>query len=142
MCKKELIINGKVMKVSIINSILLVYLALLSFGCSGVTSKNDAPRTDYNETGKASFYAMKYQSRKTASGERFDQSANTAAHKKLPFGTKVKVTNVKNGKSVIVRINDRGPFVRGRIIDLSRSAFSSIGNTSAGVIDVKIEVVD
>ena len=130
------------MKISIINSILLVYLALLSFGCSGVTSKNDTPRTDYNETGKASFYAMKYQSRKTASGERFDQSANTAAHKKLPFGTKVKVTNVKNGKSVIVRINDRGPFVRGRIIDLSRSAFSSIGNTSAGVIDVKVEVVD
>ena len=142
MCNKELIINGKVMKISIINSILLVYLALLSFGCSGVTSKNDTLRTDYNETGKASFYAMKYQSRKTASGERFDQSANTAAHKKLPFGTKVKVTNVKNGKSVIVRINDRGPFVRGRIIDLSRSAFSSIGNTSAGVIDVKVEVVD
>ena len=142
MCKKELIINEKVMRISIINSILLVYLALLSFGCSGITSKNDVPKTGYNETGKASFYAMKFQSRKTASGERFDQSANTAAHKKLPFGTKVKVTNVKNGKSVIVRINDRGPFVRGRIIDLSRSAFSSIGNTSTGVIDVKIEVVD
>ena len=107
-----------------------------------MASKNDAPRSGYNETGKASFYAMKFQSRKTASGERFDQSANTAAHKKLSFGTKVKVTNVKNGKSVIVRINDRGPFVRGRIIDLSRSAFSSIGDTSAGVIVVKIEVVD
>lgn len=130
------------MRLSINNSVLLVCLALLSFGCSGITLKNDALRTGYNETGKASFYAMKFQSRKTASGELFDQSANTAAHKKLPFGTKVKVTNVKNGKSVIVRINDRGPFVRGRIIDLSRSAFSSIGNTSAGVIDVKIEVVD
>ncbi len=130
------------MRISIINSVLLICLALLLFGCSGITSKNDAPRTGDNETGKASFYAMKYQSRKTASGERFDQSANTAAHKKLPFGTKVKVTNIKNGKSVIVRINDRGPFVSGRIIDLSRSAFSSIGNTSAGVIDVKIEVVD
>ena len=130
------------MKLSIINSVLLVCLALLLFSCSGITSKNGAPGTGYNETGEASFYAMKYQSRKTASGERFDQSANTAAHKKLPFGTKVKVTNVKNGKSIIVRINDRGPFVRGRIIDLSRSAFSSIGNTSAGVIDVKIEVVD
>lgn len=130
------------MRLSVINSVLLVYLALLSFGCSGMTSNNDAPRTGYKETGKASFYAMKFQSRKTASGERFDQSAKTAAHKKLPFGTKVKVTNVKNGKSVIVRINDRGPFVRGRIIDLSRSAFSNIGNTSAGVIDVKIEVVD
>ena len=130
------------MRLSIINSVLLVYLALLLSGCSGMASKNDAPRSGYNETGKASFYAMKFQSRKTASGERFDQSANTAAHKKLPFGTKVKVTNVKNSKSVIVRINDRGPFVRGRIIDLSRSAFSSIGATSAGVIDVKIEVVD
>jgi rare lipoprotein A len=130
------------MKHSIVNSVFLVYLALLSFGCSGITSKNDSPGVGYNETGEASFYAMKYQSRKTASGERFDQSANTAAHKNLPFGTKVKVTNVKNGKSIIVRINDRGPFVSGRIIDLSRSAFSSIGNTSAGVIDVKIEVVD
>jgi len=130
------------MRISIINSVLLVNLALLSFGCSGTTSKNDASRTGYNEAGKASFYAMKFQSRQTASGERFDQSANTAAHKNLPFGTKVKVTNVKNGKSVIVRINDRGPFVRGRIIDLSRSAFSSIGNISAGVIDVKVEVID
>lgn len=130
------------MRFSIINSVFLICLALLLFGCSGITSMNDAPRTGDNETGKASFYAMKYQSRKTASGERFDQSANTAAHKKLPFGTKVKVTNIKNGKSVIVRINDRGPFVSGRIIDLSRSAFSSIGDTSTGVIDVKIEVVD
>ncbi len=124
------------------NSALLLYIALLSSGCSGLTIKNDASYAGYKETGKASFYAMKFQSRKTASGERFDQSANTAAHKKLPFGTKVKVTNVNNAKSVIVRINDRGPFVRGRIIDLSRSAFSSIGNTSAGVIDVKIKVVD
>jgi len=85
---------------------------------------------------------MKFQSRPTASGERFDQSAYTAAHRKLPFGTKVKVTNVRTGKSVIVRINDRGPFVKGRIIDLSRSAFSKIGDTRAGVIDVKLEVVD
>lgn len=130
------------MRNSITCSIFLAYLALVSFGCSGMTSKNGALGTDSNETGKASFYAMKYQSRKTASGELFDQSAKTAAHKKLPFGTEVKVTNVKNGKSVIVRINDRGPFVRGRIIDLSRSAFNTIGDTSAGVIDVKVEVVD
>ncbi len=130
------------MRLSIIQSVLLVYLVLLSSGCSWSALKNDASGTGYKETGKASFYAAKFQSRKTASGERFDQSANTAAHKKLPFGTKVKVTNVKNGKSVIVRINDRGPFIRGRIIDLSRSAFSSIGNTSTGVINVKIEVVN
>lgn len=130
------------MKTSICNSLFLVWLSLVMTGCSAAPLKNDASRVGYKETGKASFYAMKYQSRKTASGELFDQSANTAAHKKLPFGTKVKVTNVKNGKSVIVRINDRGPFVTGRIIDLSRSAFSSIGDTSAGVIDVNIEVVD
>ena len=65
----------------------------------------------------------------------------TAAHKKLPFGTKVKVTNIKNSKRVIVKINDKGPFVKGRIIDLSGSAFSSIASFDDGVINVKIEVI-
>lgn len=95
----------------------------------------------YTESGKASFYAMKFQSRKTANGEHFNQQANTAAHKKLPFGTKVKVTNIKNGKSVIVRINDRGPFIAGRVIDLSRSAFSRIGHLDRGILDVRIRVI-
>jgi rare lipoprotein A len=130
------------MRLSIFNSVFLVYISLALTACSGISSTNDDSKTSYKETGEASFYANKYQSRKTANGERFDQAAYTAAHKKLPFGTKVKVTNVENGKSVLVRINDRGPFVRGRIIDLSRSAFSSIGNTRAGVINVKIEVVN
>jgi peptidoglycan lytic transglycosylase len=130
------------MKRSIPYSLILVCIALVFSGCSGMTKRIDTTGSGYKETGKASFYAMKFQSRKTASGEIFDQSASTAAHKKLPFGTKVKITNVRNGKSVIVRINDRGPFVRGRIIDLSRSAFSKIGNTRAGVIDVKLKVVD
>ncbi len=129
------------MKLSILSCVLLVYATLLLSGCSATATKADAARAGYKETGKASFYAMKYQSRKTASGEIFDQAAYTAAHNTLPFGTKVKVTNVKTGRSVVVRINDRGPFVKGRIIDLSRSAFSRIGNTSAGLIDVKIEVV-
>ena len=70
-----------------------------------------------------------------------NHSSNTAAHKKLPFGTKVKVTNIKNGKSVIVKINDRGPFVKGRIIDLTRSAFNSIGDLNSGIISVEIEVI-
>lgn len=101
------------------------------------------PRTAGDlESGKATFYAMKYQGRKTASGERFDQKAKTAAHRKLPFGTKVKVTNLRNGKSVVVRVNDRGPFVKGHIIDLSRSAFRSIGDIASGVIRVTIEVVE
>ena len=84
---------------------------------------------------------MKYQNQQTASGERLNQGSKTAAHKKLPFGTKVKVTNIDNGKNVIVRINDRGPFVKGRIIDLTRSAFSKIGDLDSGIIDVEIEVI-
>ena len=130
------------MKHSLPISLILVYIALTLSGCSGLVKRVETAGSGYQETGKASFYAMKFQSRKTASGGLFDQSAFTAAHRTLPFGTKVKITNVRNGKSVIVRINDRGPFVRGRIIDLSRSAFSKIGNTSVGGIDVKLEVVD
>ena len=80
---------------------------------------------------------MKCQNRKTASGERFKQCSKTAADQILPFGRMVKVTNINNGKSVVVRINDRGPFVKGRIIDLSRSAFSSIGDLKSGIIKVK-----
>ena len=93
------------------------------------------------ETGKASYYANKYQGRQTANGERFNQNARTAAHKTLSFGTWVKVTNVKNGKSVVVRINDRGPFIKGRIIDLSKSAFSAIANPRLGVINVVMEIL-
>jgi len=130
------------MKHSLPTSLILVCIALTLSGCSGLARRVETAGPGYQETGQASFYAMKFQSRPTASGERFDQSAYTAAHRKLPFGTKVKVTNVRTGKSVIVRINDRGPFVKGRIIDLSRSAFSKIGDTRAGVIDVKLEVVD
>lgn len=96
----------------------------------------------YYEIGKASFYADKLQSRKTASGEPFNQKAKTAAHKELPFGTKVKVTNKQNKKSVIVTINDRGPFGPGRIIDLSRFAFSRIGDTRDGILDVEIQIID
>ncbi len=119
--------------------ILLSTLALLS--CFGTSTNNHTQQGGYTESGKASFYAMKFQSRKTANGERFNQQASTAAHKKLPFGTKVKVTNIKNGKSIIVRINDRGPFIAGRVIDLSRSAFSHIGHLDRGVLDVRIKVI-
>ena len=96
-----------------------------------------APKT--TQTGKASFYAKKFNGRRTASGEKFRSSKRTAAHKTLPFGTKVKVTNMKNGKSVKVRINDRGPFVAGRIIDLSRKAARKIDMINQGVGTVKIQ---
>lgn len=91
-----------------------------------------------SETGLASFYAESYNGRKTANGEIFHSSALTAAHKTLPFGTKVKVTNLKNGKSVKVRINDRGPFISGRIIDLTKAAAKKIDMINDGVVKVKI----
>uniref|UniRef100_UPI0040493F64 septal ring lytic transglycosylase RlpA family protein n=1 Tax=Fulvivirga sp. TaxID=1931237 RepID=UPI0040493F64 len=94
------------------------------------------------QEGKASYYADKFEGKPTASGEKYKHSKLTAAHKTLPFGTVVKVTSVSNGKSVEVRINDRGPFVEGRVIDLSRSAAEKIGLILVGIADVKIEVVD
>ncbi|WP_066632132.1 septal ring lytic transglycosylase RlpA family protein [Labilibacter marinus] len=93
------------------------------------------------EKGKASYYADKFEGRKTASGEIYQHQLKTAAHKTLPFGTKVKVTNLANNKSVVVKINDRGPFIKGRIIDLSKSAASEIDGVLPGIIDVKIEVI-
>lgn len=111
-------------------------------GCSMNQYKSDPALIGYTEHGIASFYAMKFLFRKTSSGERFNQLALTAAHRTLPFGTKVRVTNTKNNQSVIVKINDRGPFIDGRIIDLTRYAFSKIENTDSGIIDVKIEVIN
>lgn len=94
------------------------------------------------QTGKASFYADKFEGRPTASGEKYKHNKLTAAHKTLPFGTKVKVTNTANNESVEVVINDRGPYVDGRIIDLSRSAAEKLGFINQGLADVKVEVVD
>ncbi|MEE9326135.1 MAG: septal ring lytic transglycosylase RlpA family protein [Cocleimonas sp.] len=93
------------------------------------------------QIGIASYYADKYQLEQTASGELFDQNKATAAHKTFAFGTSVKVTNLKNNQSVIVKINDRGPFVNGRIIDLSKSAFNTIGNVNTGLIEVSVEIL-
>lgn len=88
------------------------------------------------ETGKASYYADKFDGRKTANGEIFRQRKKTAASKTLPFGTKVKVKNTSNNRTVTVRINDRGPFVAGRTIDLSKKAAQKIGMIEAGVQEV------
>ena len=92
-------------------------------------------------SGSASWYGGKFHGRKTASGERYNQNALTAAHKTLPFGTKVRVTNESNGKSVIVRINDRGPYVGKRVIDLSRAAANAVGMVQRGVARVRVEVL-
>lgn len=93
------------------------------------------------ETGGASWYGGKFQGRLTANGEIFDTNKFTAAHKTLPFNTIVEVTDLHNGKKVYVRINDRGPFVAGRVIDLSRAAAEKIGLVGKGVTRVRLRVV-
>ena len=95
--------------------------------------------TAYEQEGLASWYGGKFQGRQTANGEIFDTNKFTAAHKTLAFGTVVKVTHLENGKSTVVRINDRGPFIPGRIIDLSRAAAAAIGLAGKGVAKVRVE---
>lgn len=90
------------------------------------------------QCGKASWYQL---TSKTASGEYANPSAMTAAHRSLPFGTKVRVVNLRNNRSVIVRINDRGPFVRGRVIDVTRAAAQKLGFKNAGTAPVRVEVI-
>jgi rare lipoprotein A len=95
----------------------------------------------FTQKGTASYYGSKFQGKKTACGEIFDMNEYTAAHPKLPFQTLVKVTNLTNNRSVVVRINDRGPFTKKRIIDLSKAAAAKIGLVRTGTAKVKIEVV-
>ena len=116
----------------VVTSVLLAALsAVLATGCASTSASS----------GIASYYANKYQGRKTANGETFDVSRMTAAHRTLPFGTRVKVTNLANGRSVVVRINDRGPFVAGRVIDLSPAAAKKLDMLRAGVVKVNLEVL-
>jgi len=95
----------------------------------------------FKQYGVASYYHSKFAGLKTSNGERLNLNALTAAHKTLPFNTLVKVTNLQTGRSVVVRINDRGPFVRGRIIDLSQKAAKKLGIYHKGVAKIKLEVV-
>jgi rare lipoprotein A len=95
----------------------------------------------YNETGIASWYGTKFHGKKTANGERYDMYAMSAAHKTLPLPTMVRVTNLDNGRSVVVRVNDRGPFVKSRVIDLSYAAAKTLGYDNAGTASVRVEVL-
>jgi rare lipoprotein A len=118
-------------------------VALNLHGCARLTRLEIPPEsTSHKETGMASYYAEKFHRRRTASGERLNNYALTAAHKTLPLGSKVIVKNLDNGKSVTVRINDRGPFVKGRIIDLTQVAFSRIARLNEGVAKVEIRMVN
>ncbi|WP_207883611.1 septal ring lytic transglycosylase RlpA family protein [Pseudomonas sp. 30_B] len=116
-------------------------LALLA-GCSSAPSYDSDSGVSgrgYRAEGTASYYGKAHHGKRTASGERFNQHALTAAHRTLPFGTRVKVTNLNNGRSVVVRINDRGPFGRGRIIDLSKAAAEQLNMLRSGTAPVRLE---
>lgn len=122
----------------------MVTAILVAAACGGGQTPGPAAASpDKVLHGKATYYADKYHGRTTASGEKYDKHKLTAAHRTLAFGTKVKVTNLSNSKSVVVTINDRGPFGKAeRIIDLSRAAAEKIDMIQAGVVDVTVEILD
>jgi rare lipoprotein A len=95
-----------------------------------------------SQRGVASFYASEHHGKRTASGEHFNKHAMTAAHRSAPFGSRLKVTNVRNGRSVIVRVNDRGPFVRGRVVDVSYGAARALGMVGSGTAPVSVARVE
>jgi rare lipoprotein A len=113
-------------------------LALLLLACLVVTTAACGTRT----RGEASYYGPGFAGKQTASGENFDPRAFTAAHKTLPFGTLIRVHNVDNGRTVIVRVNDRFPGTKGRVIDLSEAAFGAIAPHSQGVVRVRLEILE
>lgn len=117
--------------------IILCLYSLLLIPVSGVNSY-PTPAELITETGMASYYSDIHEGKKTASGEIYKKADFTAAHRTLPFGTEVKVTNVSTGKSVTVRVNDRGPFSKSRIIDLSRAAATELGIIKRGIAKVSI----
>ena len=123
------------MKSPLILSTLVAALLLVGFDADARMTSGDV------QTGKASYYHDRFHGRTTASGAKYNKNALSAAHKTLPLGSKVKVTDARTGKSVVVRINDRGPFIKGRVIDLSRAAAKEIGLTKKGVSPVKVEVL-
>jgi rare lipoprotein A len=114
---------------------------LLAIIITGWNCKFSFSQKLYEATGRASFYAKKFEGRKTASGEKFSNKDLTAAHRTLPFGTVVRVTNLSNNRQVIVRINDRGPYAKGRIIDLTHAAADSLDFIHSGWTAVKVEEI-
>lgn len=118
----------------------LVLAACLLAGCAGTRSLGS--RGAQSESGLASYYAPEFHGRETASGETYRKDGLTAAHRTLPFGTRVRVTNIENGRSVVVKVTDRGPYRRERIIDLSRRAARDLQMVRAGVARVRVDVID
>ena len=129
----------------VVTRALIIACAFLLIACGGPKAGTGKPKPKPGsgnvQHGLASWYGGKHHGGPTASGEKFDKRALTAAHKTLRMHSKVKVTNKRNGRTVVVRINDRGPYVKGRIIDLSERAAEILGMIDAGVVPVKIELV-
>jgi rare lipoprotein A len=119
-------------------------IAALLGGCATTATGPKTSGTPENppQIGEASYYASSWDGKRSASGERYDEDELTAAHRTLPFGTRVKVTNLENHKTVIVRINDRGPYRKGRIIDVSRAAARQLDFLADGITKVRVEVVN
>lgn len=120
---------------------MLLLAVVLLAGCAGRGGHQagvEAPAGWTGEQGQASYYADRYHGRRTASGERHDRQALTAAHRTLPFGSRVRVTHLGNGRETVVRINDRGPFVGGRVIDLSRRAAEELDIVRSGTAPVRL----
>ncbi len=126
----------------------LQYIALIltalcmAVGCASSSATVTSPDgADHAVEGKASWYGEQFHGRQTASGETYDMHAHTAAHRTLPFGTRVRVDSKNGAGSVVVRITDRGPFVDGRIIDLSYAAARELSMIQAGILDVELEIL-
>ncbi len=123
-------------------------LTLILSGCSAAprfassSDSENGPNLSHQLSGVASYYAVEFNGRKTANGETFDMNDLTAAHRTLPFNTKLKVRNLANDQEVVVRINDRGPFKRDRVIDLSLEAARRIGLVETGTAPVALEIIE
>jgi rare lipoprotein A len=124
--------NPFFMKKALLSGLLLAFVSVVSFAQTLI---------GYQQKGRASYYATKFQGRRTASGESFNNKELTAAHRTLPFNTLLKITNTANGKEVVVRVNDRGPFSPNRILDISKAAADQLDMVRAGVATVTVEVV-
>jgi len=133
-----------------VTSVVSIQIAAVScilvaiFGCAGATPdvEPDPDSGALVRTGIASYYGHEFHGRTTASRETYDEEALTAAHRTLPFGSRVRVTNLENGKTVSLRINDRGPFVEGRIIDVSYRAARDLDFVQAGLVRVRLEILN